>query len=346
MTHEQFEQLLANPGFLSREPCSETVLPEVAETHISYVLLTKRYAYKIKKTVRLEFLDFSTLPLRQYYCEQELQLNRRFAPNMYLDVLPIRQYDEQLYIGEGEGETVDYALKMKRMDNRREMDRMLISGEVEDYHILNLAQRIADVHGAAPPAHPPLTLAGWQLLFNPLGELADYVDRTLGRSHGNTVRQAVKASDQFVRKHLPLMQQRSTRGLVRDVHGDLHSKNIFLTDPPTLFDCIEFEPAYRQIDLLSEVAFLCMDLAAYGAESLSELFYQEYLADVEANGVSGVRHDALFTFFKLYRANVRAKVLLLQAKEADVPTELLTEAKTYLALMKRYLNELPVIETP
>jgi aminoglycoside phosphotransferase family enzyme len=346
MTHEQFEQLLSNPDFLRRERYAEVVSPEVAETHISYVILTKSYAYKIKKTLQLEFLDFSTLPLRRHYCEQELHLNRRFAPNMYLDVLPIKRHHGQLYIGEGEGETVDYALKMRRMDNRLEMDRMLANGEVEAHHIAGLAHRMADFHGAAPLVRPTITVAGWQSLFSPLGQLTDYIDQTLGRAYGDTVRRAIRVSDRFVRKHLPLMQQRSARGLVRDVHGDLHSKNIFLTDPPTLFDCIEFEPAYRQIDLLSEVAFLCMDLEAYGADALSAFLYQEYLIDVEANGVDGVRHDALFAFFKLYRANVRAKVLLLQAQEAHVPTELLTEAKTYLALMKRYLSELPVRETP
>ena len=340
MTHEEFEQLLLHPDFLRRERIMEVVSPEVAETHISYVILTKSYAYKIKKTVQLAFLDFSTLPLRRYYCEQELHLNRRLAPNMYRAVLPVKQHCGRWYIGEGAGEVVDYALKMRRIDNRLEMDRMLVRNEVEAYHIKDLAHHIADYHGAAPLVRPTVTLAGWQSLFNPLGELADYVDQTLSRSYGNTVRRAIRLSNQFLGEHLPLMQQRSTRGLVRDVHGDLHSKNIFLTDPPTLFDCIEFEPAYRQIDLLNEVAFLCMDLEVYRADALSALLYQEYLVDVEANGVEGVRHDALFTFFKLYRANVRAKVLLLQAQEADSPDDWLGEAKKYLNLMGRYLNEL------
>ena len=232
------------------------------------------------------------------------------------------------------------SLKMKRMDNLLEMDRMLVGGGVEMQYILDLAQCIADFHRAAALVHPTFTVSDWQSLFNPLGKLAEYIDQTLGRSYGDTVRRAVRVSDQFVQEHLSLMQQRSARGLVRDVHGDLHSKNIFLTDPPTVFDCIEFEEAYRQIDLLNEVAFLCMDLEVYGADALSTLFYQAYLTDMEANGVVGVRHDALFTYFKLYRANVRAKVLLLQAKEADPPTDLLAEAKKYLDLMGRYLTGL------
>ena len=231
------------------------------------------------------------------------------------------------------------SLKMKRMDNFREMDRMLVKREVETQHMLDLAQCIADFHGAAALVHPTFTVAGWQSLFNPLGELVDYVEQTLGRSYGDTVRRAIRVSDQFVQEHLSLMQQRSARGLVRDVHGDLHSKNIFLTDPPTVFDCIEFEEAYRQIDLLNEVTFLCMDLEVYGADALSTLFYQEYLTGMEAYGVDGVRHDALFAYFKLYRANVRAKVLLLQAKEADSPADLRKEAKKYLALMEGYLSD-------
>ncbi len=339
MTHEHLEQLLSHPDFLIREQLPE-VSPEVAETHISYVILTKHYAYKIKKTVRLSFLDFSTLPLRRYYCEQELHLNRRFAPNMYLEVLPVKQHRGRWYVGQGAGEVVDYALKMRRMDNRLEMDRMLARKGVEAQHIQDLAHHIAEVHAAATLVRPTCTLVGWQSLFNPLGELAEYVDQTLGCSSGGTVRRAVRVSDRFIQTHLPLMQQRSAQGLVRDVHGDLHSKNIFLTAPPTLFNCIEFKPAYRQIDVLSEVAFLSMDLEAYGADALSALFYHAYLTDMEANGVVGVRHDALFTYFKLYRANVRAKVLLLQAKEADPPTDLLAEAKKYLDLMGRYLTGL------
>lgn len=134
MTHEEFDQLLAHPNFLRRERYAEVVSPEVAETHISYVILTKSYAYKIKKTVQLAFLDFSTLPLRRHYCEQELHFNRRLAPNMYLSVLPVKQYHGRWYIGEGAGETVDYALKMRRMNNRLEMDRMLAKGEVGTYH--------------------------------------------------------------------------------------------------------------------------------------------------------------------------------------------------------------------
>ena len=209
---------------------------------------------------------------------------------------------------------------------------------MEDIRITDLAQRIADFHAVSPIVHPTFAATDWQLLFHTLGELTDYIDQTLDSSYGNTVRRAICVSDQFIREHLSLMQQRSRQGLVREVHGDLHSKNIFLTDPPTIFDCIEFDPAYRQIDLLSEVAFFCMDLEVYGAEALSRLFYREYLSRIAANGINRVRHDDLFTYFKLYRANVRAKVLLLQAQEANQPADLLAETKQYLDLMKRYAS--------
>lgn len=339
MNAKQFQLVQSHTEFLCREHLLAASF-EVVETHISYVLLASRYAYKIKKTVRLPFLDFSTLAMRKYYCEQELQLNRRLAPSVYLAVLPIKQHRQRLYVGEGEGETIDYALKMRRMDNRLEMDQMLKRKEVEEHHIVALAHRVADFHGAAAVVHPTYTVGDFQHVFNPLQDLANYLSQTIGRSYEVLVRGAIATATLFVREHLPLLQQRSDQGLVRDVHGDLHSRNIFLTAPPIIFDCLEFDVAYRQIDMLNEVAFLCMDLEAYRADALSQLFYQEYLRQMAANGLDWVGHDELLTYFKLYRANVRAKVLALQAKESNQPSDLLKVATQYLHLMDRYRIEL------
>lgn len=343
MTPNQFQQLIAHPGFLSRERVLEVTSLEVKETHISYVILTEQDAYKIKKTVKHPFLDFSTLALRQHFCREELRLNQRLAPRMYRSVLPVQQHGGQFYLGEGEGNTVDYALKMQRMDNQLEMDQMLRRDEVEARHIVSLAHRIADFHGAATVVHPTYTVDSFQHLFAPLGELIGYLDSTVGHACAIIVRRAIATSAQFVKTHLALLQQRSDGGLVRDGHGDLHSKNIFLTEPPTLFDCIEFNAAYRQIDLLNEIAFLCMDLEAYGADAMSELFYREYLIRTTANGLDRVGHKALLTYFKLYRANVRAKVLTLQMKEKNQPAGVLEEIKSYLRLMERYGTELEAI---
>src|SRR5690606_12875986 len=116
------------------------------ETHISYVILTEKYAYKIKKPIKTSFLDFSTLELRQYYCQRELELNRRLAASMYLEVLPVRKKGTEFYIGQEEGEIVDYTLKMQRMDNRREMDELLKKGEVTEAHIVKIARKISRFH--------------------------------------------------------------------------------------------------------------------------------------------------------------------------------------------------------
>lgn len=338
MTSLQFQQLLTNPEFLSREHPEGPRPPqvEVIETHISYVILTHRYAYKIKKTARLPFLDFSTLALRQHYCEQELQLNRRLAPAMYRDVLPVKRHKQRIFLGAGSGETFDYALKMQRMDTRLEMDRMLQRNEVTEYHVTGLAHRIACFHGAATVVHPNYTTDDYQRLFRPLAEVTNSLRQA---RHRTIVRNAIAVADRFVEAHAVLLRRREREGLIRDVHGDLHCKNIFLTDPPTVFDCLEFDATYRQIDLLDEVAFLCMDLEAYGAEVLSRFFYREYLAQTAANGLDQVGHDALFTYFKLYRANVRAKVGTLQAKETPASDDG-QQVERYLKLLDRYTKEL------
>jgi len=340
MTADLFQQLLANPDFLKRESIQSVTPIETIETHISYVILTETWAYKIKKTLRLPFLDFSTVALRKYYCQQELRLNQRLAPQMYRSVLPIKKQQNYLFVGEGEGHAMDYALKMRRMDNALEMDKMLLAGKVQNSHITGLAQQIADFHRMATVVRPNYSVTYYQNLFNSIGEWRTYFEHHLGEAFGTIIQRAIAASDQYLTGHIDLLRQRSEQGLVRDVHGDLHSKNIFLTTPPTVFDCIEFDEKLRQIDLLNEVAFLSMDLDFWHQEPLAQLFHEAYMNYLSTAGTEDVENINLFTYFKLYRASVRAKVLGLQAQETTWSPLLKSEVKRYLHLMERYLSQL------
>lgn len=345
MTSQQFHLLLGHPDFIVRNEKTVTTKPEVIETHISYIILMPEDVYKIKKTCKLSFLDFSTLALRQHYCAKELMLNRRLAPHMYLAVLPIKQINKHIYIDKKEGTIIDYALHMKRMDNRLEMDKLLQQKQVTEEHIRVLAQQIAQFHLKAPVIRRTFQLETMQRIFNRLEEHISFFDHTLGTSCGDIVRSAVDLSNQFLQECIHLMQYRSEQGYVRDGHGDLHSKNIFLTDPPTIFDCIEFDDQLRQIDLLNDIAFFCMDLEAYGATPLSKQFYWYYLDQLEKRSLYGLRHDKLFLYFKLYRANVRAKVLAIQAESikrdsAIQQKKLYKEITRYLRLMDRYRRNL------
>lgn len=334
MKPDQWQHMLANPNFLAREKIVEA--PEVKETHVSYVILTTNWAYKIKKTKKLPFLDFSSLEKRRLYCHSELRLNQRLAPAMYLSVLPIQLNQNSIFVGEGNGEIIDYAIKMKRMDNNLEMDRMLASGTVTKENITALAHHIADFHSRAEVVQVKYTISNFRGWFNPIEDLVSFINQFLGSHYSVLVRRAILVSNQFIQSHIQVLNERSKTGLVRDLHGDLHSKNIFLTQPPTVFDCIEFDSKLRQIDLLSEIAFLCMDLEYWGHGRYATLFYKSYISQLKTRGLDHVGDELLLIYFKMYRANIRAKVLALQALQDAEPELLWAQAKQYLNLMDRY----------
>ena len=332
--------MVADSCFLDWElPESERDF-EIIETHISYVILTSRWAYKIKRSLSLPFLDFSQLEQRYHFCQKELALNQRLAPQMYLSVLPVKKSNHQIYIGSGSGDTVDYALKMKRMDNALEMDRMLLTRTVNANHIGDLAAYLADFHAQATVVFPNYSLQYFQHLFNPIADLFPYFQQYLGSKYSTIVEKAIQTSDQFLKSNMELLIQRQELGLVRELHGDLHSKNIFLSQPPIIFDCIEFDNALRQIDVLDEVAFLAMDLEAFGYFSLAQILYRQYLNRMASYQITQVDHSQLFTYYKMYRANVRAKVLAFQAQKSNQAKKIRKEAKGYLDLMGQYSTQL------
>nr|WKN37571.1 phosphotransferase [Tunicatimonas sp. TK19036] len=308
------------------------------ETHISYVLMTEDCAYKIMKTVKLDFLDFSTLGQRKHNCEEEQRLNQRLAPDVYRAVVPVTRQGDQLKL-EAEGEVLDYAVKMKRLDEQRLMSKLLEKKQVTEQHIRQLAEVVATFHAQAPVVQQVASTTEFAANFNELAEQADWVKEQMRSDCADIISEAVSLSDQFLQQNGNLLKQRQKVGLVRDVHGDLHSHNVFLYDEPVIFDCISFNDAFRKIDLLNEVAFMCMDLEAQGATALSNLFYTQYVAQMSERGIEHVEDENLFIYFKLYRANVRVKVSIIDAQEKEGPPNS-TAVKPYLELMKQYTEEL------
>ncbi len=319
------------------DPCAA---PELVETHISWVILCDRHAYKIKKPIRYSFLDFSTAERRRKACEKEVSLNRRLAPAMYLDVQPVVRTAAGPALGESDGEVCDHAVRMRRMDRSRQMDVLLAEGRVGMPDIRRLAAGVARFHARATII-PDCAGASVGDKFRDLEGVAAFLAEALGPPAAGTVRHAVELSDRFVASRAALIAAREGEGFCRDGHGDLHTRNIFLLPEPVIFDCIEFNDAYRQTDVLNEVAFLCMDLEAFGRDDLSEAFLQAYNAAFPA-----LRNDAehtLFTYYKAYRANIRAKVNGLRARSASDPAErhkALAAASKYLSLMTAYLESL------
>jgi uncharacterized protein len=316
------------------------VCEELIETHISWVILCRDYVYKLKKPLRFSFLDFSTLEKRKQYCERELFLNRRLAPGIYLDVKPVTLQRHQLSI-DGDGEIVDYALVMKRMDNRREMGKLLVQEKVKKRDIRELAIQLAAFHAEAEVIPDRVSPEGLMEDFSDILSIADFVEQVLG-ADGRSLLEDINAfAGQFIEMHHQLIRERSSAGFVRDCHGDLHSGNIFLLEKPVIFDCIEFNDHFRQIDILNELAFFCMDLEFYGRKDLSDHFIKVYSDKVEI--ITSEEEQDLFLFYKLYRANVKTKVNAIKAMQTEArhdTKDRLDLFRKYFLLMESYYRQL------
>ncbi len=307
------------------------------ETHISWVLLTTEFAYKIKKPVRYSFLDFSTLEKRGYYCRRELELNRRLAPQMYLDVLPVRHDDSGWSIGVDKGEIADYALRMRRMDDSRQLDILLEKGKVGASEIEALADVLADFHLGAERVEQA---EDWQELYTEFADVeqvAETLEAHVGIEAPARLRRINHHVHVFLRGNRSRIEARKAAGFVIDGHGDLHCRNIFMEHPPVVFDCIEFNDEFRILDLLSEVGFLCMDLERFGRADLAEVFCARYLSRVPC--IENDTDRQLFQFYKLYRANVRLKVEALSLSGGDdTHTGGLARMEQYYQLFLAYAN--------
>lgn len=304
---------------------------EVLETHISFVLLAGEYAYKLKKPVDLGFLDFSTLQARHRYCDEELRLNRRTAPDLYLAVLPITGRPEDPYLG-GEGDAIEYAVKMRRFPQEALLDRMAAAGTLQPGHVDALAASVAAFHDRVAVAtedtawgEPGHVLAPAQQNFAQLApRVADARDRRdLDALQAWTRREYDTCCEAFA--------ARKRDGRVRECHGDLHLGNIALIDgAPVPFDCIEFEPDLRWIDVMNEVAFLVMDLLDRGFGPLAWRFLDRYL---QATGdYTGMR---VMRFYLVYRALVRAKVAAIRAAQEGLAVAAGAESR---AKCREYLS--------
>ncbi|MEP6796470.1 MAG: hypothetical protein ABJB16_19230 [Saprospiraceae bacterium] len=313
---------------------------KLVETHISYVILGSSFAYKFKKAIHYSFLDFSTLGKRKYFCERELMLNNRLTKGMYLKVVTVRQVKTEISIDGNDGKIIDYAIKMKRMQDAKQMHLMLDKKQVTLQHIKSLAVMIRKFHDRTEVIHGRFIQDHFSSRFNDILSVSDLVKKALGVEQVKTIERAMRISDQFLTNHHDLFIKRFESGYIRDCHGDLHSRNIFLYAKPVIFDCIEFNDEFRQIDVLDELAFFCMDLEAEGFYKLSKAFTDYYF--MKAKKEFGKREHLLFTYYKCYRANVRAKVNALRAMTVDVTMQKknLDDVEKYLALMNSYLVDL------
>lgn len=295
---------------------------QLIETHISWVLLTGKYAYKIKKPVNLGFLDFSTLALRHQACADEVRLNRRLAPEIYLGVVAITVSPYAPRVN-GQGLTIEYAVKMLQFPPDATLDYLSERGELGALQIDRLAARLAQFHFGecqVAPADSP-----WgepEAILQPVIDNFRILAERLS-DHGQK-QQLARLQSWSLDEHerlTPLMLERKRKGMVRECHGDLHLGNLaWVNEQLIIFDCIEFNPALRWIDVISEVAFCYMDLLHRQHRDLAFRFLNAWL---EVSGdYQGV---ALLRFYAVYRAMVRAKVAALRAEQTEGSNAEVTE---------------------
>ncbi|MBI3480427.1 MAG: AAA family ATPase [Nitrosomonadales bacterium] len=301
--------------------------PRIEETHISWVLLTGHDAYKIKKSVDLGFLDFSTLEARHFYCNEELRLNRRLAPALYIDVVAIGGTPEQPELSSEPA--IEYAVHMKRFPQSHMMDRMLARGLITPGHIDRLATVIASFHGALPPAAASSPFGIIAAIQAAAQQNFEQLPQLLGSADDLALLETVRvASSAEYAACEPLFRQRAAAGFVRECHGDLHLGNIVvLDDMPTPFDGIEFSIALRWIDVISEISFTVMDLLRRGQPQLAWRLLDKYLENTGDYQGCGV-----LRFYLAYRAMVRAKIAAIRAGQRG------TRMKNELKSCRSYLR--------
>jgi len=311
---------------------------ELIQTHISFVFLTRNFVYKVKKAVDLGFLDFTTLEKRRFFCEKELELNRRLCGDMYLEVVPINK--SNIIKIKGEGETVEYAVKMKRMPQERMMSQLLEENKVDRKLIDKIAEIIAEFHSKAETNRRisefgslAIIETNWKENFE---QTQEFVGKTIPMKKFKLIRERI---EDFMKRNMSFFEKRMAEDRVRDCHGDIHSGNIFVTDRIYIFDAIEFNERFRYSDVASDIAFLAMDLDFKERTDLSNFFVEKY---VEYSGDQELMK--LLPFYKCYRAYVRGKVTSFKLKDTSLSSEekntAVKEAKAYFKLASTYAKNL------
>ena len=332
-TSEQVIAALLSPHAYAEAP--ETV--ELIETHISWVFLTDRFAYKLKKPVLFDFLDFSTVELRRQACHDELILNRRLAAEVYLGVVPLAQSpDGRLDIG-GDGTVVDWLVKMKRLPAGCALDVPIRTGESIPPRAID---RVAEKLAAFYEGQPPVATTG-EAYRNGIEQHVKANHRELAdSSHGldrHQIQRIHSAQLRFLKASADELDQRVAEGRIVEGHGDLRPEHVYLLSDPVVIDCIEFRREFRTLDIADELAFLSMECALLGAGDLVEPVFHEYTAR------SGDRPGReLLDFYRLYRACVRAKVTAIRAEQlaGEDRQNCMQQVAAYLQLAERYARSL------
>ncbi|GMR04334.1 MAG: bifunctional aminoglycoside phosphotransferase/ATP-binding protein [Thermodesulfobacteriota bacterium] len=289
---------------------------ELRQTHISYLFFTPEFVYKVKKPVDFGFLDFTTLEKRKKYCAEEVRLNRRLAADVYMGVVSVTEKDGLVSI-DGEGGEVDCAVKMKRLKTDTMLDEMIKSGRVTEDIIRRVAERIFLFHKDAATDTRISTFGSPDVIRKNTGENFSQTENFKGELISEGAYSGIKSyTEGFIDCHTALFEKRVRDGFIRDCHGDIHTEHISIEDSINIIDCIEFNERFRFSDIVSDMAFLSMDLDFLNRSDLSRIFVNTYFS------LSGRDEGGkLLDFYKGYRAFVRAKVEGFKYLEPEVGEE-------------------------
>ena len=305
---------------------------KLVETHISSVLLTGRYAYKIKKPLDLGFVDYGTLGRREHFCLEELRLNRRLAPDLYLAVVAITGSADRPKLG-ASGRPIEYAVKMRQFSQDDLLSHLLERGQLEVEAIEHVASRLARFHGEIETAGEYTPFGKPESVLAPMHQ--NFEQLRLLLTDGKLLSQLARLERWTGRQYQSLVHaltERKARGYIRECHGDLHLNNIVqLNGEPTIFDGVEFNDALRWIDVMSELAFLIMDLDDRGAPGMANRALNAYLH--KSGDYGGI---LLLRFYQVYRAVVRAKIACIRVEQNDKQHAILDQYRSYASLAERY----------
>ncbi|WP_213880667.1 AAA family ATPase [Pseudomonas sp. dw_358] len=298
---------------------------KVIETHISWVLLTGPYVYKIKKPMNFGFLDFSELSARAHFCAEELRMNQRLTEDLYLEVLPITGSAEAPVLG-GDGEAIEYALKIRQFPQENLLSTLQANGELTSQHIDEMAEQIATFHRHTPQVPADHESGTPALVMAPVEQNFEQIRPFLKDKADLLQLDALQAWAQASFARLQsLLIARKHDGFIRECHGDIHLGNATVIDGKVvIFDCIEFNEPFRFTDVYADIAFLAMDLEDRGLKSLARRFISQYLE--RTGDYQGLE---LLNFYKAYRALVRAKIALFSMPAEADGVQRATALRTY-----------------
>ena len=300
---------------------------EMKQTHMSWVFLTDTHAWKLKKPVRSEYLDFSTPEKRRRNCEREVRLNRRLALDVYRGVVPLTVGGQGNLQLDGQGEPVDWLVCMRRLPSERMLDQVIARHAVCEEDVLKLASVLAAFYKKAPPIRMTVRQYRKQLAAD-LQAIRDELTKTRYGLPANLVESIIRSELEFLQQNSTLLDDRVRAGKIIEAHGDLRPEHICLERQPVIIDCLEFNRKLRRLDVASELAFLALECERLGAPGIGELIFGKYSEE------TGDRpSDGLLAFYKSYHACVRAKIAIWHLKDDGIK-----DRASWTAKANRYLN--------